>query len=142
MKKLSSWNQWVKQRNLVQWFACDFQIHKKGHLQTLKIFTHTPKHPPDPPPSYWKNNYIKITLKKYTYKSENTLTISLTLNNSHKIHRIRTNNMHKKSSHINNKHTSNVRKNHHTNIMRINILQPLISTKQKYITNACIPKLL
>ena len=96
MKKLSSWNQWVKQRNLVQWFACDFQIHKKGHLQTLKIFTHTPKHPPDPPPS----------------------------------------------SHINNKHTSNVRKNHHTNIMRINILQPLISTKQKYITNACIPKLL
>ena len=40
----------------------------------LKIFTHTPKHPYDPY-SYLKNNYIKITFKKYTYKSENTLMI-------------------------------------------------------------------
>ena len=42
--------------------------------------------------------------------------------------------MHKKSSHINNFH-----KNHYTNIMRINILQPLISTKQKYMITARIP---
>ena len=37
----------VKQMDLAQCFACDFQIHKKAYLQTIKIFTHTPKHPHD-----------------------------------------------------------------------------------------------
>ena len=64
----------VKQRNLAHNFTCDFPIHKKAYPQTPKIFAHTPKHPPDPH-LYFKNNYIKISLKTYTYKSENTLTI-------------------------------------------------------------------
>ena len=47
--------------------------------------------------------------------------------------------MHKESSRINNMHTNNSHKNHRTNIMRINILQPLISTKQRYMITARIP---
>ena len=37
----------VKQMDLAQFFACNFQIHKKAYLQTIKIFTHAPKHPHD-----------------------------------------------------------------------------------------------
>ena len=44
--------------------------------------------------------------------------------------------MHKNSSHINNMHANNFHKNHHTNITRINILQPLISTNQIYMITA------
>ena len=35
-------------------------------------------------PIHTKNNYIKITLKKYTYKSENILMISFYTKNNHK----------------------------------------------------------
>ena len=48
----------------------------------------------------------------------------------------------KKSSHINNMHTNNFHENHCTNIMTINILQPLISAKQKYMITARVPQLL
>ena len=39
--------------------------------------------------------------------------------------------MHKKSSHINNMHTSNSHKNHHTNIMRISIFVAINKYKAK-----------
>ena len=62
----------VKKTNLAQFFACDFQIHKKAYPQIQNFFTYTPKHYHDPLHNK-KDNYIKITLKKYTYRPENTL---------------------------------------------------------------------
>ena len=65
-----------------------------------------------------------ITLKKYTYKSENILIIPFHTNDSHKNHHTELPNKH---CYYENKY----------------FLQSLIiSTKQKYITSACIPKLL
>ena len=40
----------VKQGNLTQIFTRYFQIHIKAYSQMLKLFTHTPKHRPDPHP--------------------------------------------------------------------------------------------
>ena len=57
----------VKQTVLAQFFT------RKGYPQTPKTFTHTPKHSPDLPFILKLITFI-ITLKKYTYKSENTLT--------------------------------------------------------------------
>ena len=79
----------VKQGHPLQSLTCDFLIYKNGYQETLKLFTYTPhfkfiKRIPVntktfclyPQTSIWlpstlKNNYIKITLKMYTYKSEN-----------------------------------------------------------------------
>ena len=55
--------------------------HKKAYPKNPKNLYSYPQTSPWPP-SILKNNYFKITLKKYSYKSENTLTISLTLKNN------------------------------------------------------------
>ena len=63
----------MKQGNLVQLLLCDFLIYKKGYPEILKNFIYTPKHHHDPF-HIKKIITFKITLKKYTYKSEDTLT--------------------------------------------------------------------
>ena len=67
-----------------------------------------------------------VTLKTYTHKSENILMIPFHTNDSHKNH-----------------HTEPPNKHcYYENKYFLQSLINLISTKQKYITSACIPKLL
>ena len=54
-------------------FTRDFSVYKKVYPQILKFLPIPPNIPMTP--SHTRNNYIKITLKKYAYKSENILTI-------------------------------------------------------------------
>ena len=63
----------VQQTVLAQLFTCDFLIYKKDTRKPQTFLPIPPKHPHDPS-SYYKIITFVITLKKYTYKSENTLT--------------------------------------------------------------------
>ena len=65
----------------MQFVACDFLIHKKDTYKSQKLLL-IPTNI-SMTPFILKNNYIKITLKKYTYKSENILTIPFYTKNYH-----------------------------------------------------------
>ena len=93
-------------------------------------------------PLHTKNNYIKITLKRFAYKSENILMSSFYTKKNNRVKKAYLQNLHPKHTHkplfllkITFKSNNSHKKSSNTN----NSQSLTNKHKVKYITNACIP---